>query len=195
MQAELKVVGGRKAWLELITSGGCHFVGEFPRAGEENSRSFATWLFQPNWKILVKMGIFPKVGVKIKIFETTNQFWVFLSRNVKFHPPKNKLMEEQFSMFSLTIGSMYGIFTNIYRKNDLNVGKHSIHGSYRYVFLSDSEKQHPVMSVLFQASFGGRHLQLLQTHRKAASKKDLFAGFSTTGDAADGKNSCTTWVV
>ena len=57
-------------------------------------------------------------------------------------------MEEQSSMFSLTIGSMYGISTNIYRKNELNVGKHSIHGSYRYVFLSDSERQHPVVSML-----------------------------------------------
>ena len=30
------------------------------------------------------------------------------------------------------IGSMYGIFTYIYRKNQLNVGKSTIHGSYGY---------------------------------------------------------------
>jgi len=51
-------------------------------------------------------------------------------------------------MFSLTIGSMSEIFTNIKRKNEVNVGKHSIRGSYRYVFLSDSERQHPVASML-----------------------------------------------
>ena len=33
-----------------------------------------SWWFQPNWKILVKLGTFPQVGVKIKMFETTNQF-------------------------------------------------------------------------------------------------------------------------
>ena len=37
----------------------------------------ASWWFQPLWKILVKMGTFPKIGVKIKkhikIFETTTQ--------------------------------------------------------------------------------------------------------------------------
>ena len=30
------------------------------------------WWFQPLWEILVKLGIFPQVGVK-KVFETTNQ--------------------------------------------------------------------------------------------------------------------------
>ncbi len=30
----------------------------------------------------------------------------------------------------LTIGSMYGIFTHIYHKNQPNVGKYTIHGSY-----------------------------------------------------------------
>ena len=30
------------------------------------------------------------------------------------------------------IGSMYGIFTNIYPKNHPNVGKYSINGSYGY---------------------------------------------------------------
>ena len=32
-----------------------------------------------------------------------------------------------------SIGSMYGIFTYIYHKNRPNVGKHTIHGSYRKV--------------------------------------------------------------
>jgi len=30
----------------------------------------------------------------------------------------------------IPIGSMYGIFTNIYPINDPNVGKYTIHGSY-----------------------------------------------------------------
>ena len=35
-------------------------------------------------------------------------------------------------MNSYPIGSMYGIFTYIYHKNQLNVGEYTIHGSYRY---------------------------------------------------------------
>ena len=35
---------------------------------------FTSWWFQPIWKILVKLGIFPQVGSKIKTFETTTQF-------------------------------------------------------------------------------------------------------------------------
>ena len=31
---------------------------------------------------------------------------------------------------SIPIGSMYGIFTYIYHKNQPNVGKYTIHGSY-----------------------------------------------------------------
>ena len=36
-----------------------------------------------------------------------------------------------FGWGSIPIGSMYGIFTYIYHKNQLNVGKCTIHGSYR----------------------------------------------------------------
>ena len=35
-----------------------------------------------------------------------------------------------FEWLSIPIGSMYGIFTNIYPINDPNVGKYTIHGSY-----------------------------------------------------------------
>jgi len=35
------------------------------------------------------------------------------------------------------IGSMYGIFTYIYRKNKPNVGNHTIHGSYGKGLLAD----------------------------------------------------------
>ena len=35
-----------------------------------------------------------------------------------------------FSVTSKSIGSMYGIFTYIYHRNQLNVGKYTIHGSY-----------------------------------------------------------------
>ena len=34
-----------------------------------------------------------------------------------------------FNLF-IPIGSMYGIFTYIYHQNQLNVGKHTVHGSY-----------------------------------------------------------------
>ena len=34
------------------------------------------------------------------------------------------------SLLGLPIGSMYGIFTYIYNKNQPNVGKYTIHGSY-----------------------------------------------------------------
>ena len=37
------------------------------------------------------------------------------------------------SLFFSPIGSMYGIFTYIYHKNQLNVGKYTVHGSYRLV--------------------------------------------------------------
>ncbi len=33
-----------------------------------------TWWFQPIWRILVKLEIFPQVGVKIKRIETTTQY-------------------------------------------------------------------------------------------------------------------------
>ena len=36
-------------------------------------------------------------------------------------------------MYIYPIGSMYGIFTNIYPINDPNVGKYTIHGSYGYI--------------------------------------------------------------
>ena len=41
-------------------------------------KSNYSWWFQPSWNTLVKMGIFPQVGVNIKIFETTtwpSLFW------------------------------------------------------------------------------------------------------------------------
>ncbi len=46
-------------------------------------------------------------------------------------------------IFAIPIGSMYGIFTYMYHKNQLNVGNHTIHGSYGIVFrrqLVDSNK-------------------------------------------------------
>ena len=37
----------------------------------------------------------------------------------------------------IPIGSMYGIFTNIYPINDSNVGKYTIHGSYgMYIYIT-----------------------------------------------------------
>ena len=37
------------------------------------------------------------------------------------------------------IGSMYGIFTNIYPINDPNVGKYTIHGSYGWDDMGNME--------------------------------------------------------
>ena len=36
------------------------------RAYHIGSRPFTSWWFQPIWKVLVKMGIFPQIGVKIE---------------------------------------------------------------------------------------------------------------------------------
>ena len=33
--------------------------------------------FQPLWKILVKMGIFPQIGMKTKKIETTTQIYIY----------------------------------------------------------------------------------------------------------------------
>ena len=120
-------------------------------------------------------------------------FWGGEGRNVKFHPQK-KLMEEQFSMFSLTTGSMSGIFTNIYRKNELNVGKHSIHGSYRYVFLSHSERQHAVVSML--TSFFRRQTSPVAANsQKGRLEKAPFCRLFNDRWCCWWKKSCTTWVV
>ena len=43
-----------------------------------SNHMFSSWWFQPIWKILVKMGIFPRSGWKSKIFETTNQFYIII---------------------------------------------------------------------------------------------------------------------
>ena len=40
------------------------------------------------------------------------------------------------SVWTIPIGSMYGIFTNIYHKNQPNVGVYTIHGSYGILFIS-----------------------------------------------------------
>ena len=41
-----------------------------------------------------------------------------------------RLQGQQTSGLEYPIGSMYGIFTYIYHKNQPNVGKYTIHGSY-----------------------------------------------------------------
>ena len=43
-------------------------------------------------------------------------------------------------MLNSPIGSMYGIFTNIYPINDPNVGKYAIHGSYGSVSLLNYQR-------------------------------------------------------
>ena len=43
-------------------------------------------------------------------------------------------------MLNSPIGSMYGIFTNIYPINDPNVGKYTIHGSYGSVSLLNYQR-------------------------------------------------------
>ena len=49
-------------------------------------------------------------------------------------------------LFTIPIGSMYGIFTYIYHKNQPNVGKYTLHGSYgiqigKIVFLNVFQEQ------------------------------------------------------
>ncbi len=44
-------------------------------------------------------------------------------------------MLEDDTRYVYPIGSMYGIFTYIYQKNQPNVGRYIIHGSYRYVYV------------------------------------------------------------
>ena len=51
------------AWLELLVCA----------VSEKLMKHDSGWWLQPLWKILVKMGIFPKKGWKQKIFETTTQ--------------------------------------------------------------------------------------------------------------------------
>ena len=58
----------------VISQSHCTTVGEmfapYSKPGIQTKKS--SWWFQPPWKILVKMGIFPKVrGENEKIFETT----------------------------------------------------------------------------------------------------------------------------
>ena len=48
------------------------------------------------------------------------------SRNTTITPPKTA------SKYTKPIGSMLGIFTYIYHKNQPNEGKYTIHGSYGY---------------------------------------------------------------
>ena len=50
---------------------------------------YSSWWFQPLWKILVKMGIFPRYGWKQKMFETTTlSCWKFLGFSSKNHFPQ-----------------------------------------------------------------------------------------------------------
>ena len=51
----------------------------------------------------------------------------------------NQLLEPLNLYYAIPIASMYGIFTYIYHKNQLNVGKYTIHGSYG-ICLSNSNK-------------------------------------------------------
>ena len=46
-----------------------------------NRSSLTSWWFQPLWKILVKMGHLPQIGVKINIFEITTQSSLICSTN------------------------------------------------------------------------------------------------------------------
>ena len=47
-----------------------------------------------------------------------------------FHQPLKKTCEQTNTGSFIPIGSMYGIFTYMFQKNQPNVGKYAIHGSY-----------------------------------------------------------------
>ena len=38
---------------------------------QKSQKEIPAWWLQPSWNILVKLKIFPQIGVKIKTFETT----------------------------------------------------------------------------------------------------------------------------
>ena len=46
-----------------------------------------SWWFQPIWKILVKLGIFPRKGWKLKIFETTTSIMYLTSLHCSVAKP------------------------------------------------------------------------------------------------------------
>ena len=81
----------------------------------------------PNWLIFFQRG-----------GPTTNQYSFWWRYYIVFTPTVRPWQErfqirlESILIFDIThpIGSMYGIFTNMYPKNHPNVGKYSIHGSY-----------------------------------------------------------------
>ena len=50
---------------------------ERSKSQQKNTKYLTGWLFQPIWRILVEMGIFPRYGWKYKIFETTSLFTSF----------------------------------------------------------------------------------------------------------------------
>ena len=43
--------------------------------------AFSSWWFQPHWKILVKMGIFPKTTTSILVWAKTQTWWNLPSEN------------------------------------------------------------------------------------------------------------------
>ena len=53
------------------------------------SPSFTSWWFQPIWKILVKTGSFPQVGMNIKTFWNHQLFCDWM---ISIHPPSSKLL-------------------------------------------------------------------------------------------------------
>ena len=54
----------------------------------------------------------------------------------KHHLEMNGRIQKYMQCFIQPIGSMYGIFTYIYHKNQPNVGKYTIHGWYGARFIT-----------------------------------------------------------
>ena len=63
----------------------------------------------------------PKAPPDTRTLQRATTWWQQREGRVHLHP-----------LYSYPIGSMYGIFTCIYHKNQPNVGKYTIHGSYGY---------------------------------------------------------------
>ena len=67
--------------------------------------------------------------------------WIHGAREDKVDcRPKRIIFQQKTNLFAYPIGSMYGIFPYIYHKNQPNVGKYTIHGSYGYLLAALSSR-------------------------------------------------------
>ena len=92
----------------------------------ENSNSWCFRFTNPQKYIL---GVDKKSNHETGVSKSFPFFFMLSFRIWTNVPPRGTMLK--------SIGSMYGIFTYIYRKNKPNVGNHTIHGSYGKGLLAD----------------------------------------------------------